>query len=373
MAATSSKDVVDRAIVSRLVEYAYRIFNTKMVGFFKNNCSAFEQSAKEHKERGDTLEQYEVFKRYEEQLDKHMDQFVQKEGFDDIEQCFNAIDRALKTDKREHDDRMNDLLSQLKELEEETAQLRAAATLKAAGPVDDGDNVDSLLAELDAELDSPKTARAKKSKSDSANPDKVAVHTPQIVLLQPLTLEQMVESVLNMADYSTFSTMMRIRAAHAKQMREMQEAAERRASKTETRKSVLTDDAEHEVFLSSFQELRERICKLTPKREDLQKDAQKEMDGKMLSEIMESGSIGAFRTSVKKLVKFVFKRLMMLCSPNHVATVQGHCDELLTPTALKMPYNKFIRQMLEYGHQDVDRIEKEIQAYMMWVSKMSHR
>ena len=77
------------------------------------------QSAKEQKERGDTLEQYAVFQKYEviltavfkhaeeflirlfiapylfakEQLDKHMDSFVTKEGFKTVEQCFEAIDR----------------------------------------------------------------------------------------------------------------------------------------------------------------------------------------------------------------------------------------------------------------------------------------
>merc|ERR1711934_1097042 len=131
--------------------------------------------------------------------------------------------------------------------------------------------------------------------------------------------------------------MMRIRAAHAKQMRDMQEAAERRKARTANRAKQLQSNATPKFFKNCFTELRQRICQLTPKRQDLQKDAEKEMTVDMLHNIMEAGSLSAFRLSIKQLVRFIFRRLKMLCSPNHVATVQSHCDELLDPSRCGSP------------------------------------
>lgn len=46
-----------------------------------------------------------------------MDNFVTKEGFNSVEECFVAIERAVKADKREHAVRMEELTEQLKALE----------------------------------------------------------------------------------------------------------------------------------------------------------------------------------------------------------------------------------------------------------------
>ena len=35
-----------------------------------------------------------------------------------------------------------------------------------------------------------------------------------------------------------------------------------------------------------------------------------------------------------------------------------------------MDYREFVQQFLEFGHADVDRIEKEIQAFFLWQSRI---
>ena len=99
MKTSTSKRGDDYQLVSRLVQYAFRVFNLDMNGFFMKYCDVFDQTPAEMKRDGETLEQYEVFQKYEEQLDKHMDSFVTKEGFNSVEECFRAIERAVKTDK----------------------------------------------------------------------------------------------------------------------------------------------------------------------------------------------------------------------------------------------------------------------------------
>ena len=184
----------DYQLVSRLVQYAFRVFNLDMNGFFMKFCDVFDQTPKEMKQNGETLEQYEVFTKYEEQLDKHMDAFVTKEGFNSVEECFLAIERAVKTDKREHAVRMEELTEQLKSLEEEATAYRQQKALKdsAEAGEDIEDDLDAVLAATDLSASpsggSGKKGGAKKPAAPSATT--MNRHAPAMLYLQPLTLEQ---------------------------------------------------------------------------------------------------------------------------------------------------------------------------------------
>ena len=46
-----------------------------------------------------TLEQYEIFKEYEELLDENLTEFVHKEGFKSVGACFNEISNLIEEDK----------------------------------------------------------------------------------------------------------------------------------------------------------------------------------------------------------------------------------------------------------------------------------
>ena len=56
-------------IVVRFVEYAYKVINEHMDDFFEDNMDVFDQDDEEVESgRGETFEQYEVFKRYLEEV-----------------------------------------------------------------------------------------------------------------------------------------------------------------------------------------------------------------------------------------------------------------------------------------------------------------
>jgi hypothetical protein len=362
----SSKKKQDYQLVSRLVQYAFRVFNLDMNGFFMKYCNVFDQTPAEMKKNGETLEQYDVFRKYEEQLDKHMDSFVTKEGFNSVEECFVAIERAVKTDKRDHAERMEELTSQLKSLEEEAAAHRQEKALEdAAETGEEVDDLDTLLSATDLSIEDKK-----KKKVNTPSAAAMSSHAPAMLYLQPLTLEQMVESVLNMADYQTFSGMMRIRAAQMRKLRDAEAIAKKRHEDIRARAVLLSSsETAGEKFVELFDSLRNRICELTPKRSDLKALADKSMDSTIMQRFLADESLDAYAISLKKLVTFIFDRIAMLCSPNHVATVKQHKEHLKT-NVRKMDYRQFTVQLLEFGHADVDRIEKEIQAFFLWQNRV---
>ena len=183
----------DYQLVSRLVQYAFRVFNLDMNGFFMKYCDVFDQTPAEMKRNGETVEQYDVFRKYEEQLDKHMDNFVTKEGFNSVEECFVAIERAVKTDKREHAVRMEELTEQLKALEEEATAYRQEKALKdSAEAGEDEDDLDAVLAatELSSSPSSGGGKGGKKGAPSAPSATTMNRHAPAMLYLQPLTLEQ---------------------------------------------------------------------------------------------------------------------------------------------------------------------------------------
>ena len=97
--------------------------------------------------------------------------------------------------------------------------------------------------------------------------------------------------------------------------------------------------------------------------------ADKHMDSGLFKQLLTDESLDAYAISLKKLVTFTFDRIAMLCSPNHVATVKQH-KEHLKSNVRRMDYREFVQQFLEFGHADVDRIEKEIQAFFLWQSRI---
>lgn len=84
-------------LVQRLVGFAFRVLNVDMDGFFTRNYRTFEQDVGELRSgAGETLEQWDVFKEYERELEVHMDKFCKQEGFAGPAQAFGAISEAVQ-------------------------------------------------------------------------------------------------------------------------------------------------------------------------------------------------------------------------------------------------------------------------------------
>jgi hypothetical protein len=125
-------------------------------------------------------------------LDTHLNRFATKEGFDNAPECFMELERLVTEDAEEHKRRMAEMQENLRRQQEEYS-----AAMKSA---DDG---------------------------DSATPP---AKQPLMIFFQPISLEQLMQMVLNMAEYPTFSFMMRMKVQQIKLMkaiREQMEAAHR--------------------------------------------------------------------------------------------------------------------------------------------------
>ena len=73
-----------------------------MNDFFQENCSKFEQDYDDYQKQGETLEQYAAYQEYRGRLEESLSNFVQKENFDDDEECMAEIQRLVKEDLERH-------------------------------------------------------------------------------------------------------------------------------------------------------------------------------------------------------------------------------------------------------------------------------
>ena len=127
-----SKDAAQNgALVNRLVEYTFRILNSEMEPFFEAHAPAFDQEGDDLRDRGETLEQFEAFKQYEVELEKHMDAFVKDEGFGSVVECFQTINAAVKEDKEQQEVRMKQLMEHIKQVQAQWMDARKQAAQPA--------------------------------------------------------------------------------------------------------------------------------------------------------------------------------------------------------------------------------------------------
>ena len=161
------------------------------------------------------MEQYEIFQEYEILLDENLTEFVTKEGFKSVGACFNEISRLIEEDKEKKAEEMRKIQERLRKAQEAMKQQQ----LEREGKSSEGKNNDD------------------DNNNQENNPP------PLQFFYQPITLEQLINMVLNMAEYQTFSFMMRMKVQQMKmmkrlkeQMAALQEAAEERARQAEKEK-----------------------------------------------------------------------------------------------------------------------------------------
>eukprot|EP00946_MAST-07B_sp_MAST-7B-sp1_P001655 g1655.t1 len=159
-------------LVQRFVDFVFRVIHTEMDSFFTEHADKFDQDWEDFNQQGETLEQFQ-------------------EGFDNAPECFMELERLVTEDAEEHKRRMAEMQENLRRQQEE---------YNAAMKSNDGD-------------------------SSAPTPKQ-----PLMIFFQPISLEQLMQMVLNMAEYPTFSFMMRMKVQQIKLMkaiREQMEAARR--------------------------------------------------------------------------------------------------------------------------------------------------
>lgn len=273
-------------IVSKLVHFCYRVIHLEMAPYFLTHIHLFDQSEEEMAKHGQTHEQYACYQRYSELLNVYLEAFSRREGFASVDACFEAVQRAISTDSSTQAELMLAIQDQLQRVEAEIDKQRAllSEARRRAGISESGegssgggraaddsggddDDFASLLAELDAPVDE---AEAHDAVAAASTVEQSSV--PSVVFMLPTRLETLVDSVLKLTTYESFSEMMRRKAI---QLRTMLEAEVKRQQGL-ARRSRMGGDADSRAEL--FAELRERLCELTPNRQDLHMEASKEMD-----------------------------------------------------------------------------------------------
>ena len=210
--------------------------------------------------RGETLEQYDSYQKYCAELEKHFDGFAASEGFGSARECFDTIQSAVAEDVIRQKKHMEALEEQLKQFQASWAERQVAAEDKAGNSAAEGKDAEDQAEGKDGGAESKSGGGGRQA----AEPD----GPPLLLFCQPISLESLVQSMLSISEYQTFSMIMRMKVQQHKILREMEAQAQRLIEDAERRKEDLElrrdcDDRGH------FGALRDRINALTPNRQDL--------------------------------------------------------------------------------------------------------
>ena len=426
------KVVDDASLVNRLVEFTFRILNTEMEPFFNEHCMTFDQEGDDLQQRGETLEQFAAFKLYEKELERHLNSFTKAEGFKSVTDCFATINSAVKRDLAEQEQRMKELTEHIRKTQAQWLKASRAKqkSLQAEAKGDTGGSDASKAAakggstatESSASASSAAEAKAQ-AKGDSADGAKSdakggaksgakgeTVDTvegdeedveaidlaPMMMFYQPITLEQLVQTVLSVGEYQTFSMMMRMKVRQLQMMRKLRQERKLELRNTRSRLARLRafdeggGDRDWQALLEPlYDELRTRLADLTPHRIDLREAVQQRFDIKLLRRWLDHADMvdrdgdaedddvevaaardGSTRSQVLEWLQFMFQRLAALCSWSHSSEITQRLAVLMEQAkplqtmadgtlvrgdAERPPLRRLLLTILKEAHEHVDR------------------
>ena len=119
-------------LVHRLMEFVDKAM-VEWEPKFEEWTPAFDQDWNELSNAGETLEQYNVFKKYEKLVARKLDEFASSEGFDDIGACFEEIQRLVADDKVKLAEEMQAMQAKVKAAHDAYEAQKAAAQAAFSG------------------------------------------------------------------------------------------------------------------------------------------------------------------------------------------------------------------------------------------------
>mmetsp|Transcript_18358 Transcript_18358/g.54692 ORF Transcript_18358/g.54692 Transcript_18358/m.54692 type:complete len:386 (+) Transcript_18358:195-1352(+) len=198
-------------VVIDLLNFAMKVVHEEMSGFFETHCVLWDYKEEDLKKitagEGETLEQHAVFTQYLEQINERLDGFARTAGYADAQGVLTDVQKAVDHDKKLRDQMMKEMNALFAQMRLGLEQ-RDKAAAGAKGTEDDakGDD-DSTASAKTVEVDE---SEAKESK---AVPKKKKPTGNGLMLFsQPIGLEYLLESVMNLAEYETFRMMMIMKA-----------------------------------------------------------------------------------------------------------------------------------------------------------------
>lgn len=171
-------------LVHRFAEFAIKLINGKLEPLFAKHMKKFDQEYDDMQAQGETLEQYEAFKEYEEALERELTVFVRQEGFEDEREFMKEVTKLVEEDRARVQQQLMELVKQFE------------ALLKTQE-----DKAKGIEIEEKSAADVPK----------------------MMMFFAPQGLEEMLKTVMSLAEYTTFSVIMRSRVQQQKLLRMVME------------------------------------------------------------------------------------------------------------------------------------------------------
>jgi hypothetical protein len=385
-----------RQLVVGFVEYATKVVNEDMKDFFESNLDLFDQDDSEITDgTGHTLEQYEIFQKYESILERKIDEFSVEKGFSNSVSCFEAIQDALTGEKSAHKNLMSDLQKQfasmrkalLKSVEKTDAEAdsktndedgsSSAKGGEGKGASKDGSDDKSGGADAKNDFDDDGDAKSASKAEDSDNKgeggkgtededeDELPPLEPVPMLFAPLPLERMLESILKLSEYSTFSQIMRTKVKQQKFARSLATRIRRHPEDIKERENQLSRGGHYLEADELFGWLQKRLSELLPEgvgfdgREGIYQFLDKETWTKVISrDILETNEQ---KLELKRLISFTFGHLQRMGLIEDFMLLRRIAVELMQDIDTgEMNVTQLATKFLRLAHENVDAAEKAL-------------
>ena len=333
-------------VVIDLLNFAMKVVHEEMSGFFEQHCVLWDYKEEDLKKitagEGETLEQHAVFTQYLEQINERLDGFARTAGYADAQGVLTDVQKAVDHDKKLRDQmmkEMNALFAQMRLGLEQRDKAAAKETDDSKG--DDDSTASAKTVEVD-ESEAKESKQVEKKKKPTGN--------GLMLFSQPIGLEYLLESVMNLAEYETFRMMMIMKARERRMYRQLEERGNKRRRLRETRKAELTDGCSSDVVREQYSLLKVRLGEMTPQRKDLRDELDKGMDVDRFD--MES------RVADPESYKYPMDFLCKVSSPSAQEELKGRREDLTQQSAPHCDW-------LEALHQHVDAIHDNIEEVML--------
>eukprot|EP00930_Biecheleria_cincta_P023628 TRINITY_DN17041_c0_g1_i1.p1 TRINITY_DN17041_c0_g1~~TRINITY_DN17041_c0_g1_i1.p1 ORF type:complete len:532 (-),score=123.75 TRINITY_DN17041_c0_g1_i1:360-1889(-) len=167
-------------VAHRFISFTMKILNEDMDPLFEKWVPVFDQSLQEVQQQGETHEQYAAYKEYAEALEEHVARFAEQEGYSpgDGGNFLAALQTALDEDRARAEKQVEAFLEQMRQ---QRRQLTGS--------------------------------------DQEADPEELAMLK---MLFKPQTADDMLQMILHMTEYRSFSNLMRSKVQQQKFIREME-------------------------------------------------------------------------------------------------------------------------------------------------------
>ena len=132
--------------------------------------------------------------------------------------------------------------------------------------------------------------------------------------------------------------------------------------------NLKSEDPDWEWLTRLYKELRDRICSLTPRRQDRVKEIYENMDAELFHQMISNNAFDP--TSMATLVNYVFGQIRLLEAPARNASTDQKLEELHeTFRSEGTTIGSFVPIFLKEAHKKIDEIEQDKEKFLAQFKK----